>query len=228
MSWDEEDGEPKDVDLDELIAMAEEPRVSLGLASSDFHMKNGTAAPPKAPGVSMPAPTQATKAKRGKKGKFKATDGFDEEGQEPEPEAPTAPASSAVYADLLAQLDRGLQPHARPSTQTPPSPYKTRTRTVWIEDEVPTRTGSLEKSSIPNPVEERVKLEKAKKLEEDEMGGGGEVEREVEREREREKEKEKEKEKDKEETTKGGGANKKGNNNNNNNNNNNRKGKKKR
>ena len=217
MSWDDEDGEPKDVDLDHLIAMAEEPRVPSRLASSDFLMKNGTAAPPKAPGVSMPAPTQATKAKRGKKGKYKVTEGFDEEGAEPEPEAPTAPESSAVYADLLAQLDHDLQPHARPSTQTPPSPYKTRTRTVWIEDEVPTRTGSLEKYSIPNPVHEREELEKAKKLEE-----------EVEVAMEVEEEKEKEKEKEKEETTKGGGGNKKGNNNNNNNNNSNRKGKKKR
>ena len=213
MSWDDEDVEPKDVDLDHLISMAEDPRISSERASN-FAVKNGKAAPPKAP--SMPPATQAARAKKGKKGKGKGAYGFDDEEPEPEPEAPTAPASSAVYDDLLAQLDHSLQPQPRPrpSMHPPLSPYKTRTRTVWIEDEAPTRIGSLEISSIPNPEDEREKLEKAMKLEE---------------EAEREREKEREKEKEKEETTKGGGGgNKKGNNNNNNNNNNNKKGKKKR
>jgi hypothetical protein len=214
LSWDE-DGESKDVDLDQLMAMVDEPNTSAR-----------PAAPSKPPGVSIPAPTKAApvahptlaaKGKKGRKGKGRANSGFDEE--ELEPYAPTMPASSAVDDDLLAQADWSLRPQARPQVNPPLSPYKTRTRTVWIEDEVPTRIGSLEASSVPNPLEEMERLEKAKKLEEEER---------LERARKLEEE-EKEKEKEKEEATKAGGGNKKGNNNNNNNNNNsNKKGKKKR
>ena len=193
LSWDEDDGEPKDVDLDQLIAMAGEPKDSTEPVSN-FPPKNQTAAPPKAPAASMPAPTPVARGKKGKKTKARANNGFDEE--EPEPEAPPIPVSSAVDDDLLAQLDRGLRPR---EVKPPPSPYKTRTKTVWIEDEVPTRTGSLEASSFPNPLEEKEKFEKAKKVEE-----------------------EKDEEKEKEETKVGaGGGAKKGNNNN-------KKGKKKR
>jgi len=175
MSW-EEDGEPKDMDLDQLMAMMDEPKDSSELVSG-FVAKNAAGAPPKAPVVSLPTPAQAAKGRKGKKGKAKAINGFGEE--EPEQEAPIEPASTAVNDDLPAQLDCGFQSQPRASVNPPPSPYKTRTRTVWIEDEVPTRTGSLETSSIPNPVVEKEKLEKAKKLEEEErekettMGGGG-------------------------------------------------------
>ena len=204
MSWDEEeeDVEPKGVDLNQLMAMVEEPTNPTEPAFS-FAPKKPTAAPPKAPAASTPAPAQATRGKKGKKAKPRGNNAFDEE--DAEPEAPTAPVSSAVEDDLLAQLDHGLQSQARPEVKPPPSPYKTRTKTVWIEDEVPTRTGSLEAASFPNPLEEKEKLAKAKKLEEAE--------------------KEEKEEKEKEEATKagtgpGGGA-KKGNSNN-------KKGKKKR
>lgn len=194
-SWDEEDGEPRDVDLDQMLAMVDEPMNSEEPAPR-YASRREPAAPPRAPVVSMPAPpTQAAKGKKGKKGKARA---YNEE--EPEPEvSPMAPVSSAVDDDLLAQLDCSLKPQARPQANPPPSPYKTRTKTVWIEDEVPTRMGSLEASSVPNPLEEKKelekleKLEKAKKLEEEEE----------------------EKEKDEATTAKAGGGNKKGNNNNN-------------
>jgi len=205
MSWDDEDGDSKDVDLDHLMAMVEEPKNSTEPAFSFAPEKKQMAPPPKAPAASMPAPTQAAKGRTGKRAKAKANNVFDEE-PEPETEAPTVPISSAVDDDLLAQLDRNFQPQARPEVRPPSSPYKTRTKTVWVEDEVPTRTGSLEASSFPNPLEEKEKVEKAKKPEEEEE--------------------------EKEEATKagagagaGGGA-KKGNSNNSNNNN--KRGKKKR
>jgi len=191
VSWDEEDREPKDVDFDQLISMVDGSRNSVEPASS-FLRKNQTAAQPRAPVVPTPAPTQAAKGKKGRRGKAMAVNGFDEE--EPDSAAPPAPVLSAIDDGLLAQLDSSLQPQARPQVNAPPSPYKTRTKTVWIEDEVPTRTGSLEVSSLPNPLENQEKREKAKKLEEEE--------------------------KEREETTKAGagagtgGANKKTNNNN--------------